>query len=167
VREKEGREKEATAGILDSQSVKTTQEAETKGYDAGKKIKGRKRHLLVDTLGLLMVSWITTADMQDRDAAQAVLSMQHTALKKVWAAGAYAGPQVQAIAKESGVEVEVVKRTDKAKGFVPLPKRWIGERTFGWLSRGRRLSKDYERKESSSEAYIQIGMIRLMIRRLA
>lgn len=170
VREKEGREKEATAGILDSQSAKTTQEAETKGYDAGKKIKGRKRHLLVDTLGLLMVSWITTADVQDRDAVQAVLpiaAQQHTELKKVWADGAYVGPQVQAIAKESGIEIEVVKRTDKAKGFIPLPKRWIVERTFGWLSRERRLSKDYERKESSSEAYIHLGMIRLMIRRLA
>jgi putative transposase len=170
VRQKEGRDTEATAGILDSQSVKTTQEAETKGYDAGKKIKGRKRHLLVDTLGLLMVPWITTADVQDRDAVQAVLPMatqQHTALELVWADGAYAGPQVQALAKESGVKIEVVKRSDKAKGFIPLPKRWIVERTFGWLSRERRLSKDYERKESLSEAYIHLGMIRLMIRRLA
>lgn len=170
VRQKEGREKEATAGILDSQSVKTTQEAETKGYDAGKKIKGRKRHLLVDTVGLLMVSWITTADVQDRDAVQAVFpiaAQQHTELKKVWADGAYAGPQVQEIAKESGIELEVVKRTDKEKGFIPLPKRWIVERTHGWLSRERRLSKDYERKESSSEAYIHLGMIRLMMRRLA
>jgi putative transposase len=170
VRQKEGREVEATAGILDSQSVKTTQEAETKGYDAGKKIKGRKRHLLVDTLGLLMVSWITTADVQDRDAVQAVLpiaAQQHPALEKVWADGAYVGPQVQAIAKESRIKIEVVKRTDKAKGFIPLPKRWIVERTFGWLSRERRLSKDYERKESSSEAYIYLGMIRLMIRKLA
>ena len=104
VRQKEGRKKEATAGILDSQSVKTTQEAETKGYDAGKKIKGRKRHLLVE-----MVSWITTADVQDRDAVQAVwpiAAQQHTELKKVWADGAYVGPQVQEVAKESGIEIE-------------------------------------------------------------
>lgn len=170
VRKLEGREEEPTAGILDSQSVKTMQEAETKGYDAGKKIKGRKRHLLVDTLGLLLVSWMTTADVQDRDAAQAVLPLaaqQYPSLKKVWVDGGYTGPQVQAVAQESGVDVEVVKRSDQAKGFVLLPKRWIGERTFGWLNRHRRLSKDYERKESSSEAFIQLGMIDLMLRRLA
>lgn len=170
VRQKEGREEEATAGILDSQSVKTMQEAETKGYDAGKKIKGRKRHLLVDTLGLLLVSWISTADVQDRDSVKEVLpaaAQQHPALKKVWVDGGYAGPRVQAVAKETGIEVEVVKRSDKAKGFVLLPKRWIGERTFGWLNRQRRLSKDYERKESSSEAFIHVGMIDLMLRRLA
>jgi putative transposase len=170
VRKKEGREEEPTAGILDSQSVKTMQEAETKGYDAGKKIKGRKRHLLVDTLGLLLVSWMTTADVQDRDAAQAVLPLaaqQYPSLKKVWVDGGYAGQQVQEVAKESGIEVEVVKRSDQAKGFVLLPKRWIGERTFGWLNRHRRLSKDYERTESSSEAFIHLGMIDLMLRRLA
>lgn len=170
VRKQEGHGEEATAGILDSQSVKTLQEAESKGYDAGKKIKGRKRHLLVDTLGLLLVSWISTADVQDRDATQAVLPLaaqQHPQLKKVWADGGYAGPRVQAVAKESGIELEVVKRSDKAKGFEPLPKRWIGERTFGWMNRQRRLSKDYERKESSVEAFIELSMIDLMVRRLA
>lgn len=170
VRKKEGHEEEPTAGILDSQSVKTMQEAETKGYDAGKKIKGRKRHLLVDTLGLLLVSWISTADVQDRDSVRKVLpvaAQQYPTLKKVWVDGGYAGPRVQAVAKKTGVDVEVVKRSDQAKGFVLLPKRWIGERTFGWLNRQRRLSKDYERKESSSEAFIHLSMIDLMLRRLA
>ncbi|WP_275583484.1 transposase [Archangium primigenium] len=131
---------------------------------------GRKRHLLVDTLGLLLVAWMTTGDVQDRDATPAVLPLaaqQYPTLKKVWVDGGYTGPKVQAVAQESGIDVEVVKRSDQAKGFVLLPKRWIGERTFGWLNRQRRLSKDYERQESSSEAFIQLGMIDLMLRRLA
>ena len=170
VRKQEGRAEEPTAGCLDSQSVKTLQEAETKGYDAGRKIKGRKRHILLDTLGLLLVSWMSTADVQDRDATQAVLPLaaqQYPMLKKVWVDGAYTGPQVDEVAKESGITLEVVKRSDQAKGFVLLPKRWIVERTFGWLNRQRRLSKDYERKESSSEAFIHLSMIDLMLRRLA
>ncbi|MFY0574834.1 IS5 family transposase [Cystobacter fuscus] len=171
VRQKAGHPEEPTAAILDSQSVKTVQEAETKGYDAGKKVKGRKRHLLVDTQGLLLVSWMTTADVQDRDAAaQAVLPLaaqEYPTLKKVWVDGAYAGEQVRAAATESGIDVEVVKRSDQARGFVVQPKRWIGERTFGWLNRDRRLSKDHERKEESSEAFIHLGMIHLMLRRLA
>lgn len=170
VRKKAGREAQPTASILDSQSVKTTEEAETKGYDAGKKVKGRKRHLLVDTLGLLLLVWITTADVQDRDAAQAVLPMaaeQYPTLLKTWVDGAYQGQQVEAVGKESGIDVEVVKRSDLDKGFVVQAWRWIVERTFGWLNRERRLSKDYERKEESSEAFIHLGMIRLMLRRLA
>lgn len=170
LRTREGHEEEPTAGILDSQSVKTMQEAETKGYDAGKKIKGRKRHLLVDVLGLLLVSWISTADVQDRDGARKVLpvaAQQYPTLKKTWADGGYSGERVQAVATKTGINVEVVKRSDQAKGFVLLPKRWIVERTFGWLNRQRRLSKDYERKESSSEAFIYISMIDLMLRRLA
>ncbi|MFL5357968.1 IS5 family transposase [Archangium sp.] len=149
VRKKAGRREQPTASILDSQSVKTTEEAETKGYDAGKKVKGRKRHLLVDTLGLVLVAWISTADVQDRDAVQAVL------------------PIAAKVAKDSGITLEVVKRSDKDRGFVLQAKRWIVERTFGWLNRERRLSKDYERKEESSEAFIHLGMMRHMLRRLA
>jgi putative transposase len=170
VRKKAGHKEAPTASILDSQSVKTTEEAETKGYDAGKKVKGRKRHLLVDTLGLVLLVWMSTADVQDRDAAQAVLplaALNYPTLQKTWADGAYQGQQVEKVASESGITLEVVKRSDKDRGFVVQAKRWIVERTFGWLNRERRLSKDYERKEESSEAFIHLGMMRLMLRRLA
>jgi putative transposase len=170
VRKKAGHQEEPTASMLDSQSVKTTEEAETKGYDAGKKVKGRKRHLLVDTLGLVLLVWMSTADVQDRDAAQAVLPLaahDYPTLVKTWVDGAYQGQQVEKVANESGITLEVVKRSDKDRGFVVQAKRWIVERTFGWLNRERRLSKDYERKEESSEAFIHLGMMRLMLRRLA
>jgi putative transposase len=170
VRKQAGRSPQPTAGILDSQSVKSDVEAETRGYDANKKVKGRKRHLLVDTLGLVLVAWITTADVQDRDAAAAVLplaSEQFPSLQKVWADAAYEGPRVQLIAQQAGVEVEIVKRSDSTPGFVVQAKRWIVERSFGWLSRERRLARDYERKEESSEAFVYLGMIRLMLGRLA
>jgi putative transposase len=170
VRQQEGRSAQPTAGILDSQSVKTALEAESRGYDAGKKVKGRKRHLLVDVLGLVLVAWITTADVQDRDAAAAVLPMaaeQFPTLQKVWADGAYEGPRVADIAQQTGIDVEIVKRTDTTPGFVVQARRWVVERTFGWLSRERRLSRDYERKEESSETFIYLGMIRLMLGRLA
>lgn len=170
VRQKAGHKEEPTAGMLDSQSVKTTEEAETKGYDAGKKVKGRKRHLLVDTLGLVLVAWISTADVQDRDAVQAVLPMaaqEYPTLQKTWADGAYQGQQVEQVARDCDITLEVVKRSDRDRGFVVQAKRWIVERTFGWLNRERRLSKDYERKEESSEAFIHLGMMRLMLRRLA
>ena len=170
VRKQAGRSPQPSAGILDSQSVKTDVEAETRGYDANKKVKGRKRHLLVDTLGLVLVAWISSADVQDRDATAAVLPLaaeQFPTLQKVWADAAYEGPRVERIAQQAGVELEVVKRSDKLPGFVVQAKRWIVERTFGWLSRERRLARDYERKEESSEAFVYLGMIRLMLGRLA
>jgi putative transposase len=170
VRTQAGRAPEPTAGILDSQSVKSDVQADSRGYDANKKMKGRKRHLLVDTLGLVLVAWMTTADVQDRDAAAAVLPLaaeQFPSLQKVWADAGYQGPRVERIAQQSGVEVQIVKRSDPTPGFVVQPKRWIVERTFGWLSRERRLARDYERKEESSEAFVYLGMIRLMLGRLA
>jgi putative transposase len=170
VRKKAGRSPQPTASILDSQSVKSDVQAETRGYDANKKVKGRKRHILVDTLGLLLVVWITSADVQDRDATAAVLplaSEQFPLLKKTWADSAYEGPRVERIAQQTGIEVEIVKRSDQDRGFVVQPKRWIVERTLAWLSRERRLSKDYERKEDSCEAFVYLGMIRLMLGRLA
>ena len=170
VRKKAGRTQQPTAGVLDSQSVKTDVEAETRGYDANKKLKGRKRHLLVDTLGLVLVAWMSTADVQDRDATAAVLPLaaeQFPTLQKVWADAAYQGPRVAAVAAQAGLQVEIVKRSDSQPGFVVQAKRWIVERTFGWLSRERRLARDYERKEESSEAFIYLGMSRLMLGRLA
>lgn len=170
VRKAAGQEEHPTAAILDSQSVKTTEEAETRGYDAGKKVKGRKRHLLVDTLGLILLVWMTTADVQDRDVAQALLpwaAQEYPELVKAWMDGGYQGEPVRKAGADNGIEVEIIKRSDQDKGFVLLPKRWIAERTFGWLNRERRLSKDYERKEDSSEAFIHVSMIRLMLRRLA
>jgi putative transposase len=133
-------------------------------------VKDRKRHLLVDTLGLVLVAWISSAEVQDRAGAGAVLPLaaeQFPTLQKVWADAAYEGPIVEHIAQQCGVQLEVVKRSDTRPGFVVQAKRWIVERTFGWLSRERRLARDYERKEESSEALVYLGMIRLMLGRLA
>lgn len=170
MRKKAGRAQQPTAGILDSQSVKTDVEAETRGYDANKKLKGRKRHLLVDTLGLVLVAWMSTADVQDRDATAALFPLaaeQFPSLQTVWADAAYQGPRVELFAQQSGLQLQVVKRSEQDRGFVVQPKRWIVERTFGWLSRERRLARDYERQEESSEAFIYLGMSRLMLGRLA
>lgn len=170
VRKQAGRAPEPTAGVLDSQSVKSDVQAESRGYDANKKVKGRKRHLLVDMLGLVLVAFVSTAEVQDRDAAAAVLPLaaeQFPTLQKAFADAAYEGPRVERLAQQTGVDVQIVKRTDNTPGFVVQPKRWLVERTFGWLSRERRLARDYERKEESCEAFIHLGMIRLMLRRLA
>ncbi len=141
----------------------------TQGYDAGKKIKGRKRHIIVDTLGLILKVVIHPADIQDRDGAKLVLKKlddQFPRLEKIWADGGYAGKLVE-WAKELGQWVlEIVKRPETAVGFEVLPHRWIVERTFAWLGRFRRLSKDYEVLIETSEAMIRIAMIRLMVRRL-
>jgi len=164
-----GKKPTPTAAILDSQSIRTTEEAEDRGYDGGKKIKGRKRHLLVDTLGLLLVSWVSVASVQDRDSVARILPIAKTnfpTLKKIWVDGGYRGPRVQAVAKKVEIDVEVVKRAP-GPGFVLLAKRWIVERTNAWVQRDRALAKDYERKSSTSEALIQISMLRLMARRLA
>jgi putative transposase len=170
VRAKAGKRAEPTAAVLDSQSVKSAEEANERGYDAGKKVKGRKRHLLVDTLGLILVICISTADIQDRDAAVQILphaATEFPTLELIWADGGYQGPRVANAAKAAGVSVEVVKRSDKQKGFVVVPKRWIVERTNAWISRDRVLAKDYERTGESAEALIQVSMIRHMVKRLA
>jgi putative transposase len=133
-------------------------------------VKGRKRHLLVDTLGLLLVVIVHSAHWQDRDAARLVLALAYQRfprLRHVWADGGYAGQLVTWTAGVLGWVVEIVKRSSPAVGFVVLPRRWVVERTFAWLGRYRRLSKDYEALTLSSEAMIQIAMIQLMLRRLA
>jgi putative transposase len=170
VRQKAGKRAEPTAAVLDSQSVKSAEEADARGFDAGKKVKGRKRHLLVDTLGLILVVCISTADIQDRDAAVQMLPVaagEFPTLAKVWVDGGYRGPRVKTAATRAGLDVEVVKRSDSLKGFVVLPRRWVVERTHAWISRDRCLAKDYERRGESAEALIHISMVRRMVRRLA
>jgi putative transposase len=169
LRRKKGRHKHPTAGSVDSQSVKTTSVASTRGFDAGKKIMGRKRHLLVDTLGLMLTLTVTTAAVQDRDGAKRLLKtfgVHRKKLRKVWVDGGYRGALLDWVKKKFRYLLEVVLRSDDMKGFVVLPKRWIVERTFAWLNNHRRLSKDYERFTRTSETMIQIAMTRLMLRRL-
>ena len=170
VRQKVGKHKHPTAASLDSQSVKVSEYSVESGFDAGKKVKGRKRHILVDTLGLVLTVLITTACVQDRDAARSLLSNLKGFCKKlrlVWVDGAYRGELLNWVSRHFKFRLEPVLRSDQQKGFVVLPKRWVVERTFAWLSQTRRLSKDFERKAASSEAFIYIAMIRLMLKRLA
>jgi putative transposase len=171
-RERVGKNPDASVTIVDPQSMKTTEEgAGSTGYDAHKNVKGRKRHLLVDTLGLPLSIYVTPADVQDRVGARLLLAGLGPLvprLKKIWADGAYSGKELAKWCEEQGGwELEVVERDKEAKGFEVLPKRWIVERTFGWLRRDRRLAKDYERKVQTSETLIEVAIIRLILRRLA
>ena len=171
-RKKVGKDPDASAAIIDSQSVKTTEEgARSNGYDAHKNVKGRKRHLLVDTLGLPLSVYVTSADVQDRVGTRSLLAGLKPfvpRLKKIWADGAYTGEKLASwLEEQGGWELEIVERDREARGFEVLSKRWIVERTFSWLIRNRRLSKDYERMVQSSETFIKVAMIRLMLRRLA
>ena len=169
VRFQNGKKQDPSAAVIDSQSVKTDEQAEAKGYDAGKKVKGRKRHILVDTLGLLLMAKVLTADVQDRDGARILFSAvkeQMPRLRLIWADGGYRGKLIKWVAIRCLWILEIVKRNDELKIFQVLPKRWIVERTFSWLNRNRRLSKDYERKTASSEAWIYFSMSILMLKRL-
>lgn len=169
LRQKKRRHKHPTAGSLDSQSVKTTAVPSSRGFDAGKKIQGRKRHILVDTLGLMMAVLVTTACVQDRDGLKKLLrvpGVHRKKLRKIWVDGGYRGEVIEWVKARFRYCLEVVLRSDKKQGFVVLPKRWIVERTFAWLSNHRRLSKDYERFTQTSETMMRLAMTRLMLRRL-
>ncbi|WP_317107276.1 IS5 family transposase [Chroococcidiopsis sp. SAG 2025] len=170
VRMKLGKSHQATAAIVDSQSVKTTRKkGEVSGFDGGKLVKGRKRHVVVDPQGLLMGVVITEANASERLGAIVALLEEcynSKSLELIWADSGYSGENfAQAVMVVCGAEVEIVKRiTD---GFEVLPRRWVVERTFGWLGRYRRLSKDYELLPEISESMVYVAMVRLMLRRLA
>lgn len=165
-RKLEGREESPTAAIIDSQSVKTGPEAhDTVGYDAGKRVKGRKRHLVTDTLGLVLRIEVHSAGVQDRDGAGLVLdriTRRFPFLERFFADAGYQGPRVAAVAPRP---VEIIKRSDA--GFVVQPTRWVVERTFAWVGINRRLARDFERFAETAKALFQIAMIKLMTRRIA
>ena len=168
VRVLRGRTEDPSAGIVDSQSVKATDIAEDSGYDAGKKIKGRKRHLLTDTQGLLLDLIVHSAAMQDRDGAKLLLNHAKKTLgsiEKIFADGGYAGKLVAWVQRKFNIALEIVKRSELHE-FVVLPVRWIIERTNAWVSKARRLAKDYERKTLNQESMIYVRMIQLMVRYL-
>ena len=181
-----GRKATPSAGIIDSQSVKTTERGGPHGYDGGKKVNGRKRHLLVDTMGLLLKVVVHAANLQDREGVKLLLEPvkgQFERMEKVWVDQAYSGTGKTWIEQQMGWTVEVVERSPRRgwimtedqglvwvtlpKTFEHLPRRWVVERTIAWIGRYRRLSKDYEYLMSSSEAMVYLTMLRLMLTRLA
>ena len=166
-----GRKRHASAAIIDSQSVKSTETSDERGYDAGKKVKGRKRHIVVDTLGLLLQVMVLPANVQDRDGARKLLASffaqsPRRRVKHIWADGGYAGALLDWSRKCWHCAIQIVKRSE-LHAFRVLPRRWVVERTFGWMGRYRRLNRDYERQAKTGETMVYLSMIRLMLARLA
>ena len=162
----------ASAGIVDAQSVKgaDTVGMDSRGYDAGKKVNGRKRHVVTDTLGLLVVVLVTAASVPDRDGGRWVLARAKMAMPSitlVWADGGYAGKLVAWVQQYCRILLEIVRKPQGQRTFEVLPRRWVVERTLSWLVRCRRLDRDYERLPEHSEAMVKWSMIGLMARRLA
>lgn len=172
IRLREGRAAAPSAAIIDSASVRAaaTVGAASRGYDAGKKINGRKRHIAVDTLGLLLCVLVTAASVQDRDGARPLLDHLRATWRRIrliWADGGYAGQLVTWAAQRLQLTLQIVKRSDDATGFVVLPRRWVVERTLAWITCHRRCVRDYERLPAHHEAMVRWSMIRITSRRLA
>jgi putative transposase len=173
-REQMGREASPTACVIDSQSVKGAEKGgrvDPNGYDAGKKIKGKKRHIVVDTTGLLLHAIVHPADVQDRDGGVLVMSSMFGLfpfLQRLFADAGYQGPKFATGTATvwPDLTIEIVRRSDTTKGFSVLPRRWVVERTFAWLNRCRRLAKDFENRTRNALAFLMFASVRLMLRKL-